>query len=758
MNTADGFFDFCLRIGGGPGEGTSQDVLVIFTSLEQFEINTLMKAAADSMMGKKSTPKLLILGMEYAEKSLNKILDSEWHEEANPYLLRLPGKEAQYIYSIDQNGELNCYGAKLHPDEKYLLRMLRRQGMTHILRKHDGILNAPDTYHFVKPSGKHTRAFIRVAEVLSCSSEIDFIATGLLKNIASMKHLQRIYCDTGSIISVASRALELSSGLTTIRLGNVIIDSFGSYGRFEDYEFSNNESLVLISASTSDSLAKKLISEKNFGRENLLTLYGLFDGSSSTELLCDLRANSSENPEGFEIHVSHSASKCPECQRGSVAITIRGESFIPDPPNEKVHIIKASDAPSWLKDVFVNTAGKGVFKAFWKLDDQDIDDIYIDVDKLMELESYKSSVESFLSMRVPATTTHLVHMGGKSDRDFADRIAKHLITATGTAPTVVPVKDCGTLEESKHIVFVAGASSTGTRLYGASRSFRNSQATLSYLIGVGRSSTAEKEKELRSNLQPSQSGGKRPLATFLSMHLPDRLSRVPSAFLAERELLAELKGMEVSHSFTAMEIEWITKRFDLLQKQEVSPNQGADYIFWDSPLNKQLKLRAGFAFLPGKEVKAATVTHADLLFCMTAVLHNLRTGRMPMLVASVHQRMFLSPKNFDRYNDGIIQASIIRMAHPIELDYSCSETISAQMREILTSMLGDVSNDQAEALPEFLLSLACRRLRLYETHHNAITKRLNDMIPDYASCPQLSILAKYLAKPHYSSTQESASS
>jgi hypothetical protein len=70
----------------------------------------------------------------------------------------------------------------------------------------------------------------------------------------------------------------------------------------------------------------------------------------------------------------------------------------------------------------------------------------------------------------------------------------------------------------------------------------------------------------------------------------------------------------------------------------------------------------------------------------------------------------LDPLNFFRYNDGLIQAALLRCASPAELDYTCHMDLSKQITELIIKMINCVEDEFGEALIEFLLALASSRL------------------------------------------------
>ena len=92
----------------------------------------------------------------------------------------------------------------------------------------------------------------------------------------------------------------------------------------------------------------------------------------------------------------------------------------------------------------------------------------------------------------------------------------------------------------------------------------------------------------------------------------------------------------------------------------------------------------------------------------------------------------LLPGNFGRYNDGIIQAALLRAALPHELNYGPRPDLSREMRRIIERAIARHRDNQGEAALEFLFAVASGRLTLEGTD----LERLKTAKPP-ADCPEL---------------------
>ena len=130
-----------------------------------------------------------------------------------------------------------------------------------------------------------------------------------------------------------------------------------------------------------------------------------------------------------------------------------------------------------------------------------------------------------------------------------------------------------------------------------------------------------------------------------------------------------------------------------------------------------MKIRPGFAFWQGlgEEIEQAG-SQADVYITVLAILHRLRSAEPEesALAQHAHNRTVLSPANFGRFNDGAIQAALLRAARPGELDYSHDPVLSTQMRHMVQRFIEHMEDDEGEAAPEFLLALAQGQVTLTE--------------------------------------------
>jgi hypothetical protein len=88
----------------------------------------------------------------------------------------------------------------------------------------------------------------------------------------------------------------------------------------------------------------------------------------------------------------------------------------------------------------------------------------------------------------------------------------------------------------------------------------------------------------------------------------------------------------------------------------------------------------------------------------------------------------LDPHNFNRFNDGIIQACILRSALTSELSYHIDYELSNDMKGILEKVIEQHKTPQGEALIEFLYAISIEKLTLKSEHLAELSKKIDSIV------------------------------
>ncbi|MCK7556560.1 hypothetical protein MKQ70_16660 [Chitinophaga sedimenti] len=153
-----------------------------------------------------------------------------------------------------------------------------------------------------------------------------------------------------------------------------------------------------------------------------------------------------------------------------------------------------------------------------------------------------------------------------------------------------------------------------------------------------------------------------------------------------------------------------------------------DQLFHPAFDRTALKINNGFAFAPNENF-AQTAAQSEVYFIISSILNDLRNKET--LLQSEYVRNLLDPGNFVRYNDGIIQACILRAAKDYELKFHLSDELSLQMKSIIGDMILHLEDPHSEALIEFFYAIAIKKLRLVERDLEDCIKLLEEQ-PSYS--------------------------
>lgn len=96
---------------------------------------------------------------------------------------------------------------------------------------------------------------------------------------------------------------------------------------------------------------------------------------------------------------------------------------------------------------------------------------------------------------------------------------------------------------------------------------------------------------------------------------------------------------------------------------------------------------------------------------------------------------------FGRYNDGIIQASLLRAARPTELDFAGDAGLSKDAARIIRRIVADSNRARGEAASEFLVAIGSGRLKLDRNGLETVPATLDGAPPLVEELRQLAVKA-----------------
>lgn len=631
------------------------------------------------------------------------------------------------LYAImGPNAEFEISDSKLLNDQ--VISKCKHEGLTYIFRKREGILESTPLLHYIKPSGKHCNRFIRTGNILVSGAEVSFIGFWLAKYLKNpMKYL---YTDTATINSVAHSAINTLREIGLIKDKYPLIVSFSSYDGLNEFQFSAmREAYVLISASTSGELEKTLHQRHHIPLERIITLYYLGSPAKNGAVLCDLSTGGDRAPNYI---MSYAEGACPLCAAGSIALTIIGDQFIPGSPKISVVGIKRKNIPDWLSKFLRVFVGKNIIKCFYAPYPgiENSWEVYLDMENLFntpirEANSVSDDVplyyiDRMLMQSVSHSVSRIIYTDDKPSKALAFRITRHLRKRFAKGEDLQTLSVSTIARNPSHFrnrrgmtIVVSCVMISGRRLLNASQVLRECQENdcLSYLVAVCRPRDEDRLKEICMNLQFGR-GGPNHYQFFpgFSIFIPDGQHSISTSWEIERQFLLRPDLMQTKGRVR----QFFERRLEILNNANNDRVRGLrNEVFLPRPNGAPLVLRPRFA-LWNFEYNINLTTQAEVYFTVCSILHNMRdvSSRKGPLTQLENHQAIISAYDFDRYSDGVIQASILRAAHPIELNYTVSRERSQEIIAVLESIFLNWNKDRGEAVYEFLFALGMKKMRI----------------------------------------------
>jgi hypothetical protein len=667
---------------------------------------------------------------------------------------RVPGKSADYfdkclmIYEYDSVGSFILIDGKKPKNETKFIAHLLRSGSTIIFKNNGGLVESTPDHHFVFPSNKHCSKFIRTGNVLINQSEIFFLSVQLLKHI---KDRNIIYCDTSSINVLPYTVFELKRRFK-IEFDCPVVHSFESYEVFETSKDSfPPESLVLISSSTSGNIIDRLLKEKRADKEQIQVIYFLGSNDKflnhSANIICNLTKDTHFNIGEDEFETYNNPDDCKLCRNHSRAINIRGDVFLTVQPKVERHLLTikpeyySKSIGLFAEHYRSSSPNDGVIKVYYKDNIPDANyEVYFDIVHLLKniskFAKFEESLNRHIDKYIPANTKYLLHLPDIG----SEELAKHILTKIPLSikPELIKLEADFTSkikEETGSVVIIASCITTGKKLLQISRLMRNMEKlNLVYFIGVYRPVNEKFSNDLISDLKKGKDkSDERPFIAVETIYCS--IQQIDTSWELEKVFFEEFIG-SLDEEKEKEIYGYVNERLSVLLDNK-RLRGFSDTVFLKLINGNDLRLRKNFAFW-SFTYDEAEVSQSEVYFTISTIISNLEQKQInshPSLKQTNYVRNMLSPRNFHRFNDGIIQASLLRSGKTEYFAYDLDGELSLQMKEFLLSIIDKYDTADGEALMEFLLALGIRRLKLKK-------EDLKEVLNKAMNCPD-KIIARF---------------
>lgn len=636
-------------------------------------------------------------------------------------------------------------------DAAGLIDVERRDSLIAVFRNAGGEERAPVGTHYAKTSDRHCDRFLRVSNVLEDGTNVRLLAFWLISHLWTTTS-NDVIVDTSGIYSVALIALQEANRLGGLSCRPQVWSHRSHEGVEQLPRRIAEEGVFVVSASTSNGLVRKLLS-RGARANKIATLFSLADDQiEGHTVLCDLRGNGKT---GLKPIKNEDATDCLWCRQNFHLIGIRGDQFSIAPPHVTSVEIRGTDLHDKVRSVLSGLVGLGAFFAYRRRDGDRLCSLGIDVlpilqghapekshalvqrirdrwDSMMR-RSQTTSLRTVVATSYPRSNDLATDLLGRAKHRMADPTQLQVVDAT-------KLRDLAPMPDTSTIV-VSACVDESQELLSVSRSLRDVQdgGTTSYLSVVQLLAPKQLSDRLRSNLTYGAHGAET-FSYFSALEiLVDGYEDEPT-WRAELTVLQRLRSWADSQDIDVpAELE---ARIGRLNQ---APAQGlTEDLFWPDRLGQPLRLRSDFALIDGA-LREPRASQADLYAIMCVVVTALRYNHdgSRRLAHNAYERAVLSPSNFDRFNDGVLQACLLRAARPKELAYAAGEEqLSEQMLGILMDGLPNSTRpEKSEALIEFLLALMTGRMTLarpqLQRYLDSLIRATND------SWPMAALFGKY---------------
>ena len=639
------------------------------------------------------------------------------------------------IYLFNQFGELRLIKGYRHNTGEIIPSLLRI-GLVEIFNL-GGLISSQKSHHFVFPSGKHCDKFLRTGNILIKSQHIFFIAFNLLSRYR--ENYEIIYCDTSSINSLAFALIELKRRLDTDFVCPHI-ESYGSYKGFEESEFvDRHKALFIISSSTSANIIDRL-KERMVEENRIILVYCLKPTKYQQLVVCDL-ALDSINTKGITPFKTYPYNeKCELCDSGSMPVLVQGDVFLLEKPVVNKIQISTTDAPANLSKFVEDYRHKGDSeKHFFRCNYFESSvrqssstqfgyEVFFDIDSTFEdlnssnptYEQFKVKLDRHIHQYIPSNTKYIIYLNDAGSKSFAQYLLDKLSPTIRPdfVPSMIPINQIVDIPvdiEGAALIVSSSMVSGGNLIYVSKEMRKFKSLSLIYLVGFARTNNEEYFKFIKSNLTQGVYGpSTNSYYSIETIHCNNDYKN--TSWLIEQDFVKNLLEFVDDNISDAEEVlDFFKARDVLLSNSLMVQNKGMfENIFYPNVYTDEvLKINKNFAFFKFHGYDE-DVSQADIYFTLSTVLNRLRhtNDLKHCLIQTEYVRNIIDPENFARYNDGIIQASILRAARPLELAYDIDIDLSRKFMNLIAPIVIQAKNNYGEALMEFLFAIAIRKLRI----------------------------------------------
>lgn len=572
-----------------------------------------------------------------------------------------------------------------------------QQGLHALVRTNPIVQIAPAGHVFKHPSKTVNKLFVQARELATSEAQLAFAGRCLCRALSALSApaLSVVYIDTMGVYSLVREALLFAGS-------NATVHSFHSYTELSELSPPTEPYALVISASTSGGMARKLHNEQGFEEDRLLTLIdSTKSGRNGTVMIAlddvDLsyRKQLADGTETqIELFGEHFSSKAKPPR----AVTL-GQPHFP----KRLGMFLKQFGIGGLLGLNEQPAGGEASRL-----------VCFDSSAAGRNEMLINWLKDEIDWRVSVSIDHVIYADDDGSKALASAAAEQLQAAKGClCPPVVTaysnlIKD--TLAQAKGVLVVQAVAGDGGLLREISRDLREfipSNVPRHFLAGVGLPQSEETWQRLQQFLVKNTSPRDYGFSAWLVLPIGSDGTTNAWQDLIDLATRAQVQTPVV----TGVSLKILTESVDLA----VQLVQSSFKCFLPTSSGTALGLSDGFLFFGDTfDGRLHKVPVSATYLTVASILQAARDLNVPanQLKPTGYESVVLSPENFLRYNDNLLQACVLRAAHPSELDYSSSPHLSRLMKEFLLKVISRNAHPYGAVSLEFAAALACGRLKL----------------------------------------------
>jgi hypothetical protein len=578
------------------------------------------------------------------------------------------------------------------------------EGLKHLVEANNVVQLAPAGHTFRHPSGTVGKVFVQARELASSDAELGFAARSLAQLLPALRKadLEVVFVDSMGIYPIVRAALALGSATTRI-------ESFRSYTDFSRLSRPVEPYAVVISASTTGGMARRCVEEMGFEKDRVATIIDLTRKGRQGLVLIALADHA---PNLLTIN----------SERSDTQIELVGEHFSSKSKPPRVVILGILHEPKLLRRFLLTVGREGTLPLNHTPSVAGkVRPLSLNGRVVVEDSEFVAWVREEVRWRLPLTVGHVIAADDNGSIELAGLVADEVLTITGKRPRVVEhgALTADAVKEARGVVVVQAVVGDGGLLREVSRDLReyiDTHCPRHFICGVSCPTSGESWQRLEQFLirNPTERGYgfsswlSLPIGTDVSTDTWDLYGEVAAR-------LQTLPGPEDVHK-------------DLVKKSvamAVDCIRASACSFLCKPNGDPLDHTPGFVFLPEAFTETALPTDSLTFLIMSSVLQAARELKNPaiQLKSTGYESVVLAPENFQRFNDNILQACLLRAALPSELDYAASPDVSLLMKELLAKVFERQEYAYGGAALEFAAALLTGRIKLQSHHTDELLER-----------------------------------